>query len=247
MGGVAIDHSASPGNKMKRPDSHRINSKWDSKPASDLWTDGLICAFEFIRGRKISSVSKSVPKVPSRAQNLEQSKEQVPSDGASVGSHQSLERQKFSHTSPLQSHLDVVSEDCRDSQIHRLGQFHSVDRLEGSHWLPIGWARINELVEHVQVDAGCATQQMETMDDDEDLTVADLAAPYWERPAGPVWWCHLSAGHPSVEAWLSNAQWLHPAISLALRDEGRLISERMKHLLYEVLFIFHLLAVRISY
>ncbi|KDO78083.1 hypothetical protein CISIN_1g0086011mg, partial [Citrus sinensis] len=76
--------------------------------------------------------------------------------------------------------------------------------------------------------------QLELIDDEDDITVADLAAPYWERPAGPVWWCHMLAGHPSVEAWLSGAQWLHPAVSLALRDESRLISERMKYLLYEV-------------
>ena len=44
----------------------------------------------------------------------------------------------------------------------------------------------------------------------------------------------MAAGHSSVEAWLRNATWLHPAISLALRDESKLISERMRHLLYEV-------------
>ncbi|KAL0305539.1 UNVERIFIED_CONTAM: hypothetical protein Sradi_5971200 [Sesamum radiatum] len=36
------------------------------------------------------------------------------------------------------------------------------------------------------------------------------------------------------EAWLNAAQWLHPAIRTALRDESKLISDRMKHLLYEV-------------
>ncbi|KAJ6430502.1 hypothetical protein OIU84_021828 [Salix udensis] len=39
----------------------------------------------------------------------------------------------------------------------------------------------------------------------------DLVAPYWERPAGPTWWCHVAAGHTSVQAWLNNAKWLHPA------------------------------------
>ncbi|EXB92399.1 hypothetical protein L484_021383 [Morus notabilis] len=37
-----------------------------------------------------------------------------------------------------------------------------------------------------------------------------------------------------IHSWLSSAQWLYPAVSIALRDESRLISERMKHLFYEV-------------
>lgn len=84
------------------------------------------------------------------------------------------------------------------------------------------------------VDSGWATQPHEFADDENDITVAEVAAPYWERPVGPTWWCHVSAGHPFINSWLSSAQWLHPAISIALRDESRLISERMKYLLYEV-------------
>jgi hypothetical protein len=72
--------------------------------------------------------------------------------------------------------------------------------------------------------------------DDDTVAVADQAAPYWQLPAGPVWWCHVLASHPNVAKWLSYAQWLHPAISSGLRDESRLISERMKHLFYEVRF-----------
>jgi hypothetical protein len=44
----------------------------------------------------------------------------------------------------------------------------------------------------------------------------------------------VDARHPNILSWLANSQWLHPAISGALRDETRLISDRMKHLLYEV-------------
>ncbi|KAH7844783.1 hypothetical protein Vadar_031617 [Vaccinium darrowii] len=40
--------------------------------------------------------------------------------------------------------------------------------------------------------------------------------------------------HPFIDTWLRHAQWLHHAISIALRDESWLISDRMKHLLYEV-------------
>ncbi|KAM1188451.1 hypothetical protein ACFX13_025069 [Malus domestica] len=82
------------------------------------------------------------------------------------------------------------------------------------------------MVQTVQVDA--------CWEDDDDVTVADVAAPYWERPVGPTWWCHVDVGHPYINLWLSTAQWLHPAVSIALRDDCKLISERMKHLLYKV-------------
>ena len=92
----------------------------------------------------------------------------------------------------------------------------------------------------MQVDVGWALQPINFSDDEDDVTVADVAAPYWERPVGRTWWCHVDAGHPNISAWLSNAQWLHPAISIALRDESKLISERMKHLLYEVNYFFYI-------
>ncbi|ONK64511.1 uncharacterized protein A4U43_C07F26830 [Asparagus officinalis] len=86
----------------------------------------------------------------------------------------------------------------------------------------------------VQVDANWASQQINLEEDEDDFTVADVVAPYWERPTWPTWWCHVNPACQSIQSWLSSAQWLHPAISIALRDESRLISERMKHLLYEV-------------
>ncbi|GMY05798.1 hypothetical protein FCV25MIE_01037 [Fagus crenata] len=128
-------------------------------------------------------------------------------------------------------------DDNKYSQIIQSSQFHGIERHDGSHWVPISWARISELVQILQMDANLTLHQFESMDDEADLTIADLAAPYWEHPAGPIWWCHVYAGHPSIQAWLSNAQWLHPVVSLALKDESRLISERMKHLLYEVDFL----------
>ncbi|KAD4584021.1 hypothetical protein E3N88_21622 [Mikania micrantha] len=93
-----------------------------------------------------------------------------------------------------------------------------------SYWIPIGWPRINQLVETIQVDGSWETQHTEFQINDNEVTVADIAAPYWERPGGPTWWCHVDAGHPSVNTWLSNSKWLHPAISIALRDESKLIS-----------------------
>ncbi|XP_078169036.1 uncharacterized protein LOC144563437 [Carex rostrata] len=69
------------------------------------------------------------------------------------------------------------------------------------------------------------------------LNVADVVAvPYFERPAGPTWRCHIPAGHPAIDSWLRNMHQLHPAIRMAFRDESRLMSEKMRHLfLYEVL------------
>nr|XP_043617687.1 zinc transport protein ZntB-like [Erigeron canadensis] len=104
----------------------------------------------------------------------------------------------------------------------------------GNYWIPIGWSRIAQLVEKIQVDGYWETENVEFEIDDNEVTVADIAVPFRERPVGPTWWCHVDAGHPSVSSWLSNSKWLHPAISIALRDESKLISERMKHLLYEV-------------
>ena len=104
-------------------------------------------------------------------------------------------------------------------------------------WVPIGWSRIAELVQMVQSDSSWESELTEFSDSEDDYTVADLAAPYWQRPVGPTWWCHVIAGHPSIDAWLNSAHWMHPAIRTALRDESKLISDRMKYLFYEVFFL----------
>ena len=190
-------------------------------PESELWTEGLICAFEFIRGRKKSIGLKSVSTIPSRqhSDGGDHEKLRVPSKGVQESSF------------PIHGRNKSISGDYKYSPAH------DGERV-ADHWVPIGWARISEIIQNVQADAGWDPQQF-GIDDEDDFTVADLAAPYWERPVGPVWWCHVSASHPAVEDWLRNAQWLHPAVSLALRDESRLISDRMKHLLYEVQSILH--------
>jgi hypothetical protein len=110
------------------------------------------------------------------------------------------------------------------------------------HWVAIGWSRLEELVGSVEIDADWlwgdeiySSQQQQQASELEYASVADVAIPYWEPKSGPTWWCNVLAGHPRVEAWLSHSHnWLHPAVSGALRDESRLISERMKHLFYEV-------------
>lgn len=225
------DSSVSQKNKMKKPEHHMNFSTRDVKPRSDLWIDGIICAFECIRRHKKPMNAKWVSKAPVREQDGEYLDMHMPTNGLTDSPSLSLDGSRLESfsLSELRDNANLPFND-KDSQIFQSAQ---IERYEGSYWVPIGWARISELVQTVQVNAVWASQQWGPVDDEE-VTVADLAAPYWERPAGPVWWCHLAAGHPFVEAWLNNAKWLHPAISLALRDESRLISERMKHLLYEV-------------
>ncbi|XP_051128789.1 uncharacterized protein LOC127249820 isoform X2 [Andrographis paniculata] len=173
--------SSSP-NGSKNLEIYKRHNNKDIMPGSQLWKDGLICAFELTRGHK-------KPATPN-------------------GENFNVRREGSGHD--------------------------AVDRFGGSHWDPIGWTRISELAETVEVGDDQFAQKFEFNDDEDDLTVADLAAPYWERPAGPTWWCHLTAGHPVVQSWLNSARWLHPAIRTALIDESKLISEHMKHLFYEV-------------
>ncbi|KAK6124110.1 hypothetical protein DH2020_042136 [Rehmannia glutinosa] len=190
--------------------------------------------------RKKTETHRVAPKAFPNKQSSHQvdyvnAKNQIHSDGGTEPTSQRSNRNTLQESAPLvelESHEDGFLH--MDGQKSQLDSSHPIERCEGSCWVPIGWARISELVQTVQVDEEWSTQHLEFMDDEDDLTVADLAAPYWERPAGPTWWCHLSAGHPTVEAWLNAAQWLHPAIRTALRDESKLISDRMKHLLYEV-------------
>ncbi|KAI8002043.1 hypothetical protein LOK49_LG09G02209 [Camellia lanceoleosa] len=224
-----MDHSFR-GNKTKKQEN--LKNK-EAMPGSELWTDGLICAFEHVRMHKKSVRPRSYSKTHSS--DGENIKKQVPTDGATeASSPKAKENNLMESTSLVELGDDHIApfDDDTDCQPPQSDHLHSVDRLSGNHWVPIGWARISELVQ--TVDVGWDSHQLDIMVDEDDLTVADLAAPYWERPGGPRWWCNVVAGHPFVDAWLRNAQWLHPAISIALRDESRLISDRMKHLLYEV-------------
>ncbi|KAI3933559.1 hypothetical protein MKX01_032664 [Papaver californicum] len=165
---------------MKQQENSTKSGTKENIPGSELWTDGLICAFEFVRGAKKTTIVK-------------------PGSETNDGRH--------------------INDDQKDTDNY---QTAGMDKPIGSHWVPIGWDRISELA-----------KQFKLMEDGPH-NLPNVAAPYWERAAGPTWWCHVVAGHKFIDSWLTNAQWLHPAISLALRDESRLISDRMKHLFYEV-------------
>ncbi|KAH0983722.1 hypothetical protein GBA52_010899 [Prunus armeniaca] len=204
-------------NEMKKQESQRGHSN-STDANTDLWTHGLICAFEFVRGhKKVLSAPQFVNHV---------AKKQVSSPELSNSLHSRENRNNSCECKDDQ-------EDNNHSPDSHSGHFRGKEGLPRNCWVPIGWDRISELVQTVQVDA-CWEQPTDFKEDDNDVAVADVAAPYWERPVGPTWWCHVAAGHPYINSWLRTAQWLHPAVSIALRDESKLISERMKHILYEV-------------
>ncbi|KAM5580045.1 hypothetical protein ABKV19_009670 [Rosa sericea] len=213
----------------KLEDQKRHSNSSDVSPVSYLWTDGLICAFEFVRGNKKVLSAKYVVR--------DAANKQVSSPELNKSHHSRKNVNNSCESSPKRE-LGVgqnVKEEGRNcNQDPHSGHLCGREGLPKSCWVPIGWDRISELVQTVQVDDGWDSQPMEFASDEVDVAVADVAAPYWERPVGPTWWCHVAAGHPCVNSWLSTAQWLHPAVSIALRDESRLISDRMRHLLYEV-------------
>ncbi|KAH7533730.1 hypothetical protein FEM48_Zijuj04G0162700 [Ziziphus jujuba var. spinosa] len=253
---------------MKKQLNYKNNTCRDVTLGSDLWTDGLICAFEFVRGhRKVQTAQKVAREVVKKQ----------PINDQHNSSHQKIYRNCLSEpshdqhsSSPPKINRKCLSESSHDqnsslaakvsgenpcesssgleSRVADNGMLdnqnynhdcHSVcsygrESLPKSCWMPIGWARIFELVQTIKADDGWGAQPMDLPDDEDGIAVADVATPYWERPVGPIWWCHVDAGHPFINSWLSSAQWLHPAICAALRDESKLISERMKHLLYEV-------------
>ncbi|KAL5227991.1 hypothetical protein ABZP36_016256 [Zizania latifolia] len=201
----------------------------ESVPGSELWTDGLICAFELIKGHRKPAQHKSSPTIA----NMQEK-------GGPVHMKRHLNRNGHRLATPKPDECNVVEKPCQtqtefsdDPSLFKDKLVYAGEILEHK-WVPIGWSRIAELVQRVQSDASWESEQVEMSDSEDDYTVADLAAPYWQRPVGPTWWCHVTAGHSSVDAWLNSAHWMHPAIRTALRDESRLISDRMKYLLYEV-------------
>ncbi|XP_009783929.1 uncharacterized protein LOC107813656 isoform X2 [Nicotiana tabacum] len=227
--------SAEMNNGMKNQENHKQQLSRDVTLGSELWTDGLLCAFEFVRGQRKTNESRSTFKNHSARHYAarEPKKPPLSKSRASYSSPQDVDKDQFIEPYYTESgYVDIENPHVQGYQQDY--PYNPRERSSGNYWIPIGWARISELLQTVHVDTDWASQPVELTDEEDDVTVADVAAPYWERPVGPTWWCHVAAGHPFVNAWLNNAQWLHPAISIALRDESKLISERMKHLLYEV-------------
>ncbi|KAF3324471.1 hypothetical protein FCM35_KLT10628 [Carex littledalei] len=153
-------------------------------PGTDLWTDGLICAFELVRNRNLSRANSAVPTktLVSKTSTFEQ---------------QTLNKYTLLDSVPL-INLKIEEEDVNVSSKPFRG-------APESQWVPIGWGRISELVRKINSGMDMDEEKINNLiDDGDDLTVADVAAPYFERPAGPTWWCHIAAGHPAIDSWLRN-------------------------------------------
>lgn len=222
--------SAKMNNGMKNRENHKQQLSRDVMLGSELWTDGLLCAFEFVCGQRKTNGARATEHYGARVPK----KPPLYKYGASNVSPQDVDKDHFIEPryTTESAYVDIKNADGQSYQQEY--PYQSQERSPGNYWIPIGWSRISELLQTVHIDSGWASQPVDLSDEEDDVTVADVAAPYWQSPVGPTWWCHVAAGQPSINAWLSNAQWLHPAISIALQDESKLISERMKHLLYEV-------------
>ncbi|KAG0610700.1 hypothetical protein M758_7G084800 [Ceratodon purpureus] len=244
---------------MDSPGPYMYDPKLTNMGTLDLWRDGLLCAYEFIPAptRKIKVGGEFNPQGPIEGRfdaeiSLKQS--HVLFDDPRVDSNRS--QKSLAASSPSSSpksppsslgteiqgfvvreSLKKGDEKALSTSSHgnggRLDHQPSGKKGQISQWIPIGWQRLAELFQGIQIDTEWPMDEGFS-DNDDTLSVADLAQPYWQMRAGPTFWCHVDARHPKIQQFFLNAQWLHPAVSGALRDEKRLISDRMKHLLYEV-------------
>ncbi|XP_021274948.1 uncharacterized protein LOC110409800 [Herrania umbratica] len=225
------DHRASMSNETKKHDHPKNHPSRNNGIGGDLWTDGLICAFEYVRGQPKAVQQSSGAKIWSKQYaSKDASRKRIYAYESENSLTEGVTSNNLAKSAPLTKSALTV----KDNEKNCSRNLNPGEEFPRTYWKPIGWDRVSELVQMLQVDDGWVSQPIELTENEDDVTVADLAAPYWERPVGPTWWCHVAADHPFVNAWLRNAHWLHPAISNALLDESRLISERMKHLLYEV-------------
>ena len=242
---------------MKNPSEY---SNPNPNSEQQLWVDGLLCAYEFVPGPK--KHIKLTGKLDSHEPGLFKGSfdAEVAVKSTDVGTIEDIISQRkippSSSTPELgpKSRSNLLLQELSSQKPgktsnedqHRSHQEQEQQEVvekrktrSSHHWVPIGWNRLEELVGSVQIDADWLWADDAAVSSEnseyEFLSVADVAIPYWEPKSGPTWWCNVLAGHPRVEAWLSHShKWLHPAVSSALKDESKLISERMKHLFYEV-------------
>ncbi|WOL14605.1 hypothetical protein Cni_G23385 [Canna indica] len=156
MSGTMDDqHLSGKGNK-----SNKAHTVKDGTPWTDLWIDGLICAFEFVRVHKSASTEKCIANTHStHSKNNLNTKKQVSKSESDAISVQYLDESEFiCLMSP--NHNDATLDPDGVSQSNdSKGKTKRIRGIQGGHWVPIGWARISELVQMVQVDASWSSQK----------------------------------------------------------------------------------------
>ncbi|KVI07394.1 hypothetical protein Ccrd_014212 [Cynara cardunculus var. scolymus] len=173
---------------MKKFDNQKHHAGKDAMLGCALWTDGLICAFEAVRGHR-----------KCRPQDVIRDKKQGSKNRITSSVPVQTVKRNISNSVPFPESYDggIDSYDHGCNSEHYFGYAHN-NMNTGNCWIPIGWSRITQLVETVQVN-GCWDSQHEEFEiDDNEVTVADIAVPYREQAVGPTWWCHVDAGHPSI-------------------------------------------------
>jgi len=164
--------------------SHYLCTSQGNKVLGDvheLWTDGLLCAYEFIPGAKKkykvggkfggssgaiqgkfdAELSVHEPQVVQQIAALTNSADHEPNslEAQSQGNlqHKELEVRKRSPAPPKSSDVQEepkqMNESISDHSTLSNGRnlHHHRKKEIGNHWLPIGWDRLAELVATVEV------------------------------------------------------------------------------------------------
>lgn len=119
----------------KLEDQKRHSSGSDVSPFSDLWTDGLICVFEFVRGDKKVLAAHSVVKDAANKQVLSPERTE---------SHHSRKNVKRSSKRGSGIGQNRKEEDLNYKQNSHSGHFRGREGVPKSCWVPIGWDRISD-------------------------------------------------------------------------------------------------------
>ncbi|KAI3937704.1 hypothetical protein MKW92_010586 [Papaver armeniacum] len=155
---------------MKKQDNLTNCCSKENMPESELWTDGLICAFEFVRELRKTIVSKPASDTHfDQHFNGKDPEKQVPNGTTDSISQnvQHIDHPEFESLKKVEPDAKFHLEDAI------INHSDGTEKSVGSHWVPIGWARIYELAQTVQVGGKWSSQAMESISDEDEFTVAD--------------------------------------------------------------------------
>lgn len=189
---------------MKKHDYQKNHRNRNEAIGGDIWKDGLISGFEYVKGQRKTVQQKSDAKFWSKQYApKEASRKRSNGNEPDIYFAENVNSNNLAKSPPLIESALRVKDAVNENKFSR--NLNNGEEFPRNCWKPIGWDRVSELVRTLQVDDGWASQPIELTENEDDVTVTDLATPYWERAVGPTWWCHVAADHPSINAWLSNA------------------------------------------